>query len=230
MEIIPTQNFQPDIQIGGLRIGEPVIVLTGLLLSGFCFYAWGQLRKKQAGDEARTFARLFFLLMGVSTVVGAFVGHFFLYCLPFEAKLPGWILSMVAVSALEQFSLLRARFVIGEFWYKNLTRLNVLEFALAICFVVMTLWFPAVEIHSAFGLLLIVAPLEALLYIKHGNTGSRRILIGIGWLVVAVLVHILKISLNAWFCYFDIAHILMCIAIWQMMRGALFDPPTSAVV
>lgn len=224
MEVVPTQNFQPDLIIGGLRIGEPVIVLTGLMLSACCFYAWWQLRKKQSPAASQPFDRLFFLLMGLSTLTGAFVGHLFLYCLPFEAKLPGWVLGMIAVSALEQATILRARALTGVRWYKILSRLNVLQFAVALFFVVTTLWFPIVEIHSAAGLLLVVAPLEILLLTRQGHTGSRYTLTGIGWLVLAVLPHVLKISLGVWFTYFDIAHVAMCVAILCMMRGALYDP------
>ncbi len=220
METLPTHNFQPDIIIGGLRLGEPVIAFTGLLVSWVCFYAWYQLGKIAEKGDALKLSRIFFLLTGISTVIGAIVGHAFLYALPFAFKLPGWVLGMIAVSALEQVSIVKARALLGAKWAKGLFYLNMVELTLALWFVSTTLWFPVVEIHSAFGFLLIVLPLEILLWVKTRSKASLQMLWGILWLVAAVLAHILKISLGVWCSYFDIAHLLMCVAMWKFMQGA----------
>lgn len=220
MEVLPTANFQPDLLVAGLRLGEPMIAFTGLLVSWVCFYAWFRLGKLPQNNDALRLSRIFFLLMGLSTLVGAFVGHLFLYRLPFVFKTPGWVLGMISVSALEQASIVRAKPFVGTKIAKWLTWLNIAELTLALWFVTATLWFPGVEIHSAFGLLCIVMALEMYLFFRQNHPGSRYILLGIVWLVAAVLVHILKTSLSVWFCYFDIAHLLMCGAFWFFMRGA----------
>lgn len=215
METIPTANFQPDIAWNGIRVGEPVITLTGLLVAAFCFYAWWRLGKINTGNDSYRLSRIFFLLTGLSTVIGACVGHALLYALPFEYKMPGWLLGMIAVSALEQASIVRAE--IGRIRKKALSYLNIAELTLAIWFVSSSLWFPGVEIHSAFGVLLIIAPLEIIQWRQYQSAGSRHMLFGILFLVAAVLPHILKFSFGKWFCYFDIAHLIMCGAIWQFM-------------
>lgn len=225
MEIIPTTNFQPDIVLGGLRLGEPVIAFTSLLVSLVCFYAWVQLKKLDHQDDVLKLSRIFFLLTGFSTLIGSIVGHAFLYAVPFEFKLPGWMLGMIAVSALEQASTIRAKAFLGEKTAKFIGYLNIAELTLAMWFLSTTLWFPVVEIHSAFGFLLIVMPLEIMLWVKSRNPASRDILQGILWLVAAVLVHILKISFGVWFCYFDIAHLFMCAAMWKIMQGAAKKSP-----
>lgn len=220
MEIIPTAHFQPDIAWNGVRIGEPVIALTGLLVAAFCFFAWFRLGKIRHGDDSIRLARIFFLLTGLSTLIGAIVGHAFLYTLPFEAKMPGWLLGMIAVSALEQASIVRSGMFLGKKVQKTLTYLNIAELTLAIWFVSSSLWFPGVEIHSAFGVLLVIAPLEILQWRKTASESSRHILTGILFLVLAILPHLLKFSFGKWFSYFDIAHLLMCGAIWQFMLAS----------
>ena len=224
MEVLPTTNFQPDLVVSGLRLGEPVIALTGLLVMLVCFYAWLRLGKRTERDDALRLSRIFFLLMGLSTFIGAVVGHLFLYCLPFAYKAPGWMLSMVALSALEQASIVRARPFLPAGWGRVLGWINIAELTLALWFVTATLWFPGVEMHSAFGLLLLIAPLEGWLFFKTRNPGSRYILLGILFLVAGVVLHILKVSLGIWFSYFDLAHLLMCGAIWYFMLGAETDP------
>lgn len=168
--------------------------------------------------------------MGFSTLIGAVVGHIFLYCLPFAYKAPGWVLGTIAVSALEQASIVRARPYIGPGWGRMLSWINIAELIVALWFVSATLWFPGVEMHSAFGLLLIVAPLEVWLLFKSGRPGSRHILFGILFLFIGVLVHILKFSPGIWFCYFDIGHLLMCAAIWYFMLGTEASPPDADFV
>ena len=219
MEVLPTANFQPDIIVGGLRIGEPVIALTALLSTIVCFYAWIRLGKEAEREDTLRLSRIFFLLMGLSTLIGALVGHCFIYCLPFAFKAPGWVLGMVAVSALEQASIVRAKPYIGAGWGRALTWLNLVELTLALWFVTATLWFPGVEIHSAFGFLCIIAPLELWLFFNKKRPGSRYILLGILFLIGAVAIHISKISLGVWFTFFDIGHLLMCAAFWFFMLG-----------
>lgn len=220
MEVLLTDNFQPDLFVWGWRVGEPMITLTSVLVASFCFYAWVRLgRTSESGDVSRLF-RLFFLLMGLSTLIGGIVGHAFMHCLPQVCKTPGWGLGMLAVSAFEQVSILRARTVLSEKTVRALTALNIAQLSVALLVVYATLWFPAVEIHSAFGLLLIVAPIETRLLLRNRDVVSRHILTGILMLVGGVAIHILKISACAWFCYFDIAHLFMCAAIWKFMRAA----------
>jgi len=220
MEVLPTTNFQPDIILWGLRLGEPMIAFTGLLVSSVCFYAWLRLGKLQAKNDTLKLSRVFFLLTSISIVIGAIVGHLFLYALPFEFKLPGWVMGMIAVSALEQASIVKAKVFLGEKLFKALFYLNIIELTLALWFISTTLWFPVVEIHSAFGFLLIVMPLEIMLWGKTRSKASLEMLLGILLLVGAVLAHILKISLGVWFSYFDIAHLFMCASMWKFMQGA----------
>ncbi|GAB4495916.1 MAG: hypothetical protein OHK0019_26370 [Saprospiraceae bacterium] len=220
MEVLPTANFQPDVLFWGVRVGEPVVALTSILVSLFCFYAWIRLGKVEQTGDALRFFRVFFLLTGLSCLVGGIVGHAFIYTFPPMLKLPGWVLSMIAVSALEQASIMRAQGFLGKKWKRVFTGLNIAELTVALWFVFATLWFPAVEIHSAFGFLLVIAPLEGWLFFKTRSPASRHILTGILLLVAAVAVHILKISAGVWFSYFDIAHLFMCAAIWAFMRGA----------
>lgn len=221
MEILPTANFQPDISLWGFRIGEPVIALTSLLVALFCFYAWQRLGKAKSADDAARLFRVFFLLMGFSSLLGGLVGHAFMHQLPFVFKVPGWALGMIAVSALEQVSILRATPFLGRGWGRVLSWANIVQLAVALWFMFATLWFPAVEIHSAVGLLLVVAPLESMLLLRFRSEVSRFVLWGIAVLVVAVSMHIFKISASVWLSYFDVAHLWMCGAIWLFMQGAL---------
>lgn len=217
MEVLPTDHFQPDILLSGLRLGEPVIALTALLSAFIALYGWWMLRS----DASLRWYRVFFLLMGISTIIGAIVGHLFLYCLPFAYKLPGWVTGMLAVSAFGWATIDRAKPYMKARNSNVLKGILLAELLATLLWVISVLWFPVVEIHSAFVLLFFVTPLEAWLYRSFKAAGSLQFLSGIALLVAGVLVHIFKISLGIWFCYFDIAHLLMCFTLWQFYLGAL---------
>ena len=57
MEVLPTANFQPDVVLLGLRIGEPMIALTSILVSFFCFYAWVRLGKMGLNEDSLRLSR-----------------------------------------------------------------------------------------------------------------------------------------------------------------------------
>lgn len=220
MEVLPTANFQPDIVVYGLRLGEPMIAFTGLWVTLLCGYAWWRLRQFPTQEDALRLASIFFLLMAISTLIGAFVGHLFIYRLPFLFKLPGWLLGMVAVSALTQASIERSKPSLSMGWSRGLTRLNYIFLALAFCFVTVTCWFPGVEIHSAGAMLGIILPLEARKYAQTKQASSAYHLLGIFFLLTAAAIHVFKWALGIWFSYFDVAHIFMCLAFGSYMLGA----------
>ncbi len=211
--------LQPDLYVGGIRITEFSIALTSLIITLVCLYAWLRLGRQIRSDENRLF-RIFLLLMGLSTLIGGLAGHAFLYYLPFIVKTPGWVLGMLAVSALAQISIQRAKPYLGDFWTRSLTILNLVELLVALGFVFFTLWFPMVEIHSAFSLLLLVCTLEGWLFFKTRQRSSLFLLWSITFAIAAAGVHVAKISLGTWITFFDIGHILMCGTIWMIMRAA----------
>jgi hypothetical protein len=218
MEVIYTANPQPDIVLGGIRLGEPVIALTGMLVALASLYCVRMLRR--AGDaHSVRMGRVFFVLTGVSCALGSLFGHVFLYALPFTWKLPGWIVGMVGVSALQQVALLRYRDIHGPFAGRGLFYANIALLVVGLWLVSTTLWFPVVEIHAATGFLGMVLPLEWYRLGKLPNGGSQFMLKGICALVVAVIFHILKWSLGPWFCYFDIGHVFMAVALYFFATG-----------
>lgn len=212
-------SIQPDLWIGDVRITEPVVALTSFLLTFVCGYAWLRL-----GAAARTtytwWLRAFFLCMGLSSLYGGVFGHAFLHLVPFGMKAPGWLLGMAATAALAQAAVEDARSYLPSGWSRVLTWLNWGGFAAAAVAVVWYLFFPLVEAHAAFCLLLLVLPLQFLGLRQNANSRHNALIIwGIGFSALAVVPHLLKFSLSPWFCYFDLGHVLMCAAFWAFMRA-----------
>ena len=79
---------QPSIYFLGLRIDEPVIATTDLLVATVSFYAYFKLSKLNRADRGFILFRLYFLFLGLATFWGAMVTHAFLYALSGPWKVP----------------------------------------------------------------------------------------------------------------------------------------------
>jgi hypothetical protein len=221
MEVILTSNFQPDILWLGQRIGEPVVCLTSILISLSCLYAWWKLRGCGVpGCRVTRMNRSFFVFMGLSTLIGGVVGHALIHSLHFSWKSPGWVTGMVGIGLLGQASILRAREHLSAQTIRWLTAINAAAFLLCLGLVAATLWFPIVEIHTAFGLLLMVGGVEGYLHYKNPRSCSRYLLLSIPFAVLAAVAHVAKFSLCRWFTYFDIGHVLVCASIFMILKSA----------
>ena len=220
--------MQPDIYIGTLRLSEPVIALTGLLIAGTCGVAWLRLRRLPGKTAAQHWVQHFFLLMGLSAFTGALGGHLFFYAAGVPGKLLSWALSIFSLGALAQAAI--------KHWKQyrpghNIVWLSYLNLALVLAAVLIAgiqQNFHWVEVHSAVALLGIMAPIEALLYARHRAPGSRQLLLSLPVAVLAVLPHLIKWSPSIWFTYFDVGHIILCGSLWLILRGAESLAPIQA--
>lgn len=221
METHPT--IQPDLLVSGIRITEPTVALTAVLIALVCAWAWWQLRSYAPHPSPyMRLMRRFFLYMGVSSLCGGLIGHAFLHLVPFSWKLLGWVLGMAATALLAQAAIEDARPALGVRWTKGLTALNWTGFTAATAVVTWRLFFPLVEAHAAFCLVGLVLPLQVFgLSRRSGILERKRLMLwGIGMAALAVVPHVLKYSLNTWFTYFDIGHVLMCVSIWFFWKAA----------
>ncbi|MCB9306797.1 MAG: hypothetical protein H6565_09380 [Lewinellaceae bacterium] len=219
-EFVPPPIIQPDIVLWGLRIAEPVTSMTALLIAVICGYAWRRLGKTLPGGDISLLLRAFFFLMALATLFGGIIGHAFLYKVTFVWKVPGWVLSMISIAALERAAILHAKPLMPSFWGRFFSVLNIVELGIFLYLALSTLNFHFVEIHAGYGLLIVVSLFEGYVYRKRKDAGSKLILLAIPLAALAAALHLAKFSFSVWFTYFDIGHILMCICAWMMMLGA----------
>lgn len=215
--------IQPDLWLGGIRITEPTVALTAVLMALVCLWAWLRLRQNSAPTPYLIWMQRFFWTMGLSSLLGGLIGHAFLHLVPFSWKMLGWGLGMVAVAAIAQAAIEDARPHLRAGWAAGLTRVNWAVFGVSAAVVSWKLLFPLVEAHAAFCLLGLVLPLQVAGLSKRVVGTARRkqlTLWGIGVAALAVVPHVLKWSLHTWFTYFDLGHVLMCVSMWLFLRAA----------
>jgi hypothetical protein len=212
----PFQN--PTIYIGGLRIDEPITAATNLLFVGICLFAFLN-TKEQKQFIGPNLYRWFFLAIGLSAFIAAFIGHGFLYYFGFKAKIYGWEANVLGVAFAQTAAIYHAKPSIKQSLFKPLLILNYIQIAGAIVLTYTIFSFLVVEIHAAMSLLLIVCVLEGIHYKKTKSELSKYVLIGVGVTVLAVLVHLFKLALSVWFNHLDLSHIVLCGSIYYFYKG-----------
>lgn len=196
----------------GIRIDEPIVTITDLLVSFLCLYFFYKIHRSGKKEKTFLFFKIYFLNMGIATLLGGIIGHAFLYYFSFYWKLPGWIMSMISIMFVERAVIEHTRIWLKDSIVKIFGIINIIEFLTFLTLTIITLNFFFVEFHSGYGLMFVVLSLEGFLYIKTKNSGSKFILVGIIFAALAAIFFMNKISPHQWFNYISISHVLMAIA------------------
>ena len=209
-----------SVNIGDVKIMEPVTALTDLIVSLVCVIAFIRLKKsKHHRSVTIRLYRSFFLTMALATAFGGIVGHAFLHYLSFEWKLPGWVISMLSVALAERGSIIHARPLLKKHMGNFFSWINIIELLAFISLAMFTLKFIFVEIHAVYGLLLVLFSFELFVYRKTGDKGSKLALWSVFFGFLAMLIHLTKFSIHQWFNYLDLSHVMMAISSYVLYKG-----------
>lgn len=244
---------QPSIFPFGLRIDEPVTTLTDLMVSFVCFYAFYHLNKIDVRNKVHLYLRYYFLSMGIATAIGGIIGHGFIYLFDTQWespeklihilgkifgrdllkdianpwKLPGWLTSMFSIALVERASIEYARPLINRKVGTFFAWLNIIELTTFVTITFTTLNFFFVEIHSAYGLLVVVSSFNLLVFIRTKKKGSKLFLIAVGFSAIGALFFMNQWGFSPWYNHFDASHTFMTISAFFFYIGAkeiLNDP------
>ncbi len=219
---------QPSIYFGNLRIDEPVTTLTDLVVSALCFLFFYKLSKMHINNKTSFYLRYYFLSMGIATAIGGIVGHGFLYVFNYNTglpvspwKLPGWLTSMFSVALVERAAIEYARPLIKPKVGHFFAWINIVELITFITITFITLNFFYVEVHTAYGFLVVVSSFSTYVLIKTKSKGSKLFLIAVGFSALSALFFMNKWGISPWFNHFDISHTIMCISAYFFFRGSI---------
>ena len=212
---------QTSVDFYGIRIDEPVTAFTDLIVSAVCFYAFYKLHKLEIKNRVHWNLKYYFLSMALATFIGGIIGHGFLYLLSFSWKLPGWLTSMFSIALLERASILYAKPLIKENVGNFFTWLNLVELGTFIIITFTTLNFFFVEVHSAYGLLIIVTSFNFIVYRKTKSEGSRLFLIAVGISSISAVIFMNEWGFGKWFNHYDVSHVFMTVSAYIFYKGSL---------
>lgn len=205
-------NPEPYIYILGIRIDEPVTVVTDLVVAGICILAFIEILRNNSPAKSRSFYALFFLLLGVGTTAGGLFGHAFLYRLHPAWQLPGWLISMAATSLIVMGSFETNRKSLHPWLAFTVIILNISIFLVFAIIVILSIDFIYVVIQIAFNLLVLLLTLQIIGWVKRRKAGHLLFTGAIGIMIVAALIFLMKLSINTWIDHNGISHFLMAVS------------------
>lgn len=215
-----SDSGQPAIEIFDVTIMEPMVTFTDFWITAVCIYAFYQLMKLNKAGKVHQYIRWYFLIMAVATFLGGLLGHAFQYAAGLEWKLPGWLISMLSVMAIERASIMHAKPIINPKFAKVLEIANVVELLTFAVITFTTLNFFFIQVHSAYGLGLVVLPLHFLIFWRTRSKGSRIFVLTVLFATLAAFFYTSEIGLHTWFNHLDLAHSVMAISMYFFYQGA----------
>jgi len=204
----------------GVQVDEPVTSVTALMISGVCLYAFIKLSKTSIRSKAHFYLQCYFLILSAATAFGGIIGHAFLYHFSFAWKLIGWILSMISIMLIERASIEFASRILNVSFAKWLRWINLIELTLFITITFVSLKFFFVEVHTTYGLLVVVTSLHYYVYRKSKSEGSFLFLIAVGFATVSAFIYMNRWGISKWFTHSDISHIFLMVSAWFFYRGS----------
>ncbi len=212
---------QPSIDLFGLTIMEPVVMLTNFLISAVCIFAFTRLKRISSSSSIHQYFRGYFLFMALATFFGGTLGHAVQYIVGPQGKLLGWICSMISIFLISHASMLHASTLLGSKYAKPFKIVNVLALLSFSILSIQSINFSYVEIHSVFGFLLLILPIQIVVYIKTRNTGSKFLILTICFTSLSAIVFSSKLSLGPWFTHLDISHTVIAFSMYFFYLSSL---------
>lgn len=211
-----------EITLWGIRIQEPVTSLTDLVAAAVCFFAFGKLRAIGNPALEHRYLRLYFLNIGLAVGVSGIIGHAFNYLLTPDWKIIGWAFSAIGVLFAELSSLEALKADLTTGWQRTWKLVFWVQFLIFLVYVIYpeTRDFDRVKFNSAIGLAVFVFLFQAYHYKLYRQPGRKIVLIGLGLGFITAILYNLQLSIDEWFNYHDISHVLMAVDMYVIYLGA----------
>ena len=169
--------------------------------------------------RVKWYFKFYFLTLGLGATFGGLFGHAFLYTLPENWKLIGWVFTLISVALIAHALLELAKPLVKPWFTRWMGRINLLIFAFALFYTLWTLAFSTVKIYSIFGLVIVVGSLSYYIYKKTRKRGVVIMMAALGIGFISALVFSFEWGLSPWFNHSDISHVILSFSAFGMYKG-----------
>lgn len=213
---------QPSIYIGQLLVEQPMTTLTNIIVASYCFYIFLQLIRYPNMDKYTWLWCGYFLLMGLSTLLGGIFTHGFMYAFTDLWKLPGWVCSILAIFALSMINLFLIKSLISNGWWKLFLGFSILEMGVIFYCLWHDIQFMYVGIHTAIGMLLYVLGISIYSYFKRQKRPLHLHLISaVLATIAATFVFVGEWGIHHWFNHVDVSHVFLYVGNYYLFQAAI---------
>ena len=202
--------LNPTLFLGNFEWREPVTTLTDFLTAIVCFFIYLQFKRyKGAKTESFIHYQYYFLAFAIGMTSAAWFGHGLQAYVGFDWKKIGWVMSAIGFLNIELASIKDNKNILSQRVIKGLTYFVYLQFIVLVSLMVYYQNFKIPQINSTITFVLIALPLQLNAYFKTQKKGHLFFVFTIIYALLPGLIYNNKISINHWFNYHDISHVLM---------------------
>ena len=206
--------INPTVFIGSLELREPVTAITDFMIAITCGIAvWMLSTNRQERSDTFNYYRGFFFMYAIGMTAAAWIGHGLQAYFGPEWKMLGWFCSMTGQAFLVMASLGDLKRSISIPIQKVIIGLLIVQFVVFGILIINpeTRGFQVPQTASVLVLAGFVIPLQIMNYLRNKSTGSLLLISAILFGILPGYVYNNQISVNRWFNYHDISHLLVVV-------------------
>ncbi|MEP2024177.1 MAG: hypothetical protein ABJH98_00455 [Reichenbachiella sp.] len=213
----------PSIELLGLQVTEPMTWITNWMVATACLVFGHKLFYDEQADISQKFWALFFLFMGLASFTGG-IAHGFIQYVGHKFHHVAWLLSGIGIfcaqlAVLPFIEHAKVRSFVRIFCYAQLMIMSAS--------VLIFQHFSSVLIDSIVGLIGIVIPVSIAHFARYKDKRSILVIVGILTNLIPAFIHLLKFSINEWFNFNDISHVVMIGCFYVMFKAAKANTSAS---
>ena len=214
--------LNPTIYLGSFEWREPITTLTDFLVAIVAIFGYYKFKSYKGIKSSNfNFFIFYFLCFAVGMTSAAWLWHGLQAYVGPEFKRIGWICGATALLlfGLGSFDLIKTQF--NKTAYKVLKILFVGQY-LSLVFLMLnpsTSDFILAQLSSTLSLIFFIFPIHLYNFLKTKHIGSSYIVLTIIYSIIPGFIYNNQISVNKWFNFHDISHVLMAIFMFLMIIG-----------
>lgn len=217
--------LNPTVFIGDFEWREPVTTLTDFLVAMVCWVAFFWFGKFKSNRPTYKWFRAYFLIFAIGMSSAAWFGHGLQAYVPAEMKLIGWICGATGILILQNGTYQLIKDALPKSFQLFLPKWFVLQWFVALTLMLSRIRigipeaFQVTQVNSAVAFMVFLLPMHIFSWKKVGIQSSKIVVLAILYSAVPGFVYSNQISINHWFNYHDISHVLMAIFMTIMFIG-----------
>ena len=215
--------LNPTLIIGEFEWREPVTTLTDSLTASVFIFAFIVFsRYKGEKSESFIYFKAFFLCFGIGMLCAAWFGHGLAAYFTPRWKVIGWVINSTANLFLGLATLKEIAHLIKPNIRRLIKVIFISQVSIFIVFMLIpsTSFFGLAQLCSAVSLLCMMLPMHIFNFYKTKSSGSKLFMIAIGMGVLPGIIFNAQLSVNRWFNYHDISHVVMATIFFVIFLAA----------
>lgn len=212
--------LNPTIFIGNFEWREPVTTLTDFLvgmvaLAGFVKFQ----RYKQEKAKSFNYFKFYFLCFAIGMTSAAWFGHGLQAYVGPEFKRIGWTCGATGLLLFGLGSFVEIKDYVNRSLFLTLKTCFIGQYLFFIFLMLNPIYsdFMYAQLSSTISLIVFILPLNVFNYMRSKSKGSLWIVLTICYSILPGLLYSNQVSVNRWFNYHDISHVLMAIFMLLMI-------------